>query len=120
MNARKFLESYGRAWETRDAELAASLFTDEATYQEEAFAEPLVGRAAIRAYWQNATSTQKEINFVAGQPVVSGNLLIAEWSCRYTHVSTGKRRELRGVLLAEFAGEKVRAFREYWVRRELP
>ncbi|MFQ5926425.1 MAG: nuclear transport factor 2 family protein, partial [Terriglobia bacterium] len=116
----KFLESYGKAWETRDGELAASLFTEDATYQEEPFGEALVGREAIRAYWQNATSTQREIEFFAGEPVVSGTVVIAEWRCRYRHVASGKRRELRGVLLAEFAGEKVRVFREYWVRRELP
>ncbi|MBI4462263.1 MAG: nuclear transport factor 2 family protein [Acidobacteria bacterium] len=118
MNARKFLDTYAKAWETRDAELAASLFCDHATYHEDPFGEPLVGREAIRTYWQNATSTQKDIDFLVREPVVRGNVLIAEWGCRYTHIPTGKRRDLRGVLIAEFKGERVEAFREYWHRRE--
>ena len=119
MDARNFLELYGKAWERRDADLAASLFADDATYQETPFAEPLLGRDAIRAYWENATCTQQGIDFLVREPIVRGNLLVAEWGCRYTHVPTGQRRELRGVLLAELAGETVHAFREYWHRREL-
>ena len=120
MNVHQFLQAYGRAWERRDAELAASLFTEDATYQEQPFGEPLVGRDAIRTYWKNATATQTEIDFLAREPVSSGKLLIAEWGCRYLHIPTGKRRELRGILLAEFAGDRVRIFREYWHRRETP
>ncbi len=47
-----------RAWENRDAQAAADLFTNNATYQENPFDEPLRGRAAIRAYWADVPRTQ--------------------------------------------------------------
>ncbi len=119
MNAQKFLETYARAWETRDAELVLTLFTEQATYQEDPFDEPIRRRDGIRAYWEGATSQQKDIRVSWGEHVVAGNTLIAEWRACYTHIQSGERRELRGILLAEFEGERVRRFREYWHRRVL-
>ena len=119
MDARKFLETYTRAWETKDAELAASLFTDGAIYQETPFGEPIVGVEAIRAYWTGATAQQKEIDVLMQEPTVVEDTVIAEWGVRYVHIPTGERRELRGILIAEFEGEKVSSFREYWHRRAL-
>ncbi len=119
MDAKKFLQDYARAWETRDADLAASLFTSDAIYQETPFGEPIVGRQAIRAYWENATKNQKDIDVLIKEPHVDGNLVIAEWGTRYAHLSTGARQELRGILLAEFEGELVSSFREYWLHRSL-
>lgn len=117
MNAKKFLETYARAWESRDPDLAASLFTDQALYHEDPFDEPIVGRQGIRTYWQGATAQQKDIDVLVREPHLVGNTVIAEWGARYTHVPSGERRELRGILLAEFEGEQVAAFREYWHRR---
>ena len=39
--AKAFLERYKKAWETRDADLAASLFTRDARYKENPFGEPI-------------------------------------------------------------------------------
>ena len=119
MDAKKFLDSYTRAWETKDAELAASLFTKDAIYQETPFEDPMVGADAIRAYWAGATGQQKEIDVLMREPTVVEGTVIAEWGVRYTHIPSGERRELRGILLAEFEGEKVTSFREYWHRRML-
>jgi uncharacterized protein (TIGR02246 family) len=121
MDAKKFLQTYTRAWETRDAELAASLFAKDAIYQETPFEDPRVGVEAIRAYWQGATAPQKEIDVLMREPTVVENTVIAEWGARYTHAPTGERRELRGILIAEFeeGEEKVTSFREYWHRRTL-
>ena len=119
MDAERFLSTYKRAWESRDADLAASLFTEDAEYWETPFGEPLRGREGVRRYWQAATSTQESIHFTAGKPLTVGSTLIAEWGCTYRHRPSGQRRELAGVLLAEFVGEAARVFREYWHRRVL-
>jgi len=115
--AKKFLAQYKEAWETRDADLAASLFTRDAHYWETPFGEAIVGREAIRAYWQAATDTQDDINFKVGNAFHHKYTLVAEWTCSYRHRRSGERRELAGMMLADFYGEQVRTFREYWVRR---
>jgi hypothetical protein len=57
--------------------------------------------------------------------------LIAEWRVAATHTGllaldeelalepTGRRLELRGVLVAEFEGDRIRQFRQYWNEVEL-
>jgi hypothetical protein len=117
--AKKFLATYREAWETRNAELAANLFTRDAHYWENPFGEPIVGRAAIFAYWKAATDTQNDIHFSVSQFFQARYTLLAEWSCTYTHRPSGERRELAGMLLAEFYGKQVRTFHEYWHRRVL-
>lgn len=117
--AKKFLAAYKEAWETRNPELAASLFTRDAHYWENPFTEPAVGREAICDYWKKATDTQKDIRFSVRNFHLIRYQLVAEWTCRYTHRPSAERRELAGVLLADFYGGQVRSFREYWHRRLL-
>jgi ketosteroid isomerase-like protein len=59
-----------------------------------------------------------------------GDKLIAEWRLAATHTGvlaldelqlepTGQRVELRGVFIAEFEGDRIRRFRQYWNEAEL-
>ena len=118
-DAKKFLEKYKQAWQARDADLAANLFTRDARYQETPFTEPIVGREAIHDYWAEATAAQEDIRFTAKNSIRSGYVLIAEWTCRYRDRSSGQRKELAGMFFADFYGNQVRAFREYWLSRDL-
>jgi hypothetical protein len=45
-----WLEALGRAWETRDPEAAAALFSERAEYYETPFVEPARGREGVRTY----------------------------------------------------------------------
>jgi hypothetical protein len=117
--AKKFLAIYKEAWETRNPEQAANLFTRDAHYWETPFSEPAVGREAICTYWKRATEVQEDIHFTVNSFFIVRYQLVAEWSCSYTHSPTGEHRELAGILLADFYGGQVRTFREYWQRRLL-
>lgn len=114
---KKFLAAYKEAWETRNPELAANLFTRDAHYWENPFGKEIVGRDAICTYWKKATDPQEDIHFSVHNIFHTRYTLIAEWACTYTHHPSGERRELAGVLLADFYGGQVRNFREYWHRR---
>jgi ketosteroid isomerase-like protein len=60
-----------------------------------------------------------------------GDKLIVEWRVTATHTGvlaldedvevepTGRRLELRGVVIAEFEGGRIRSFRQYWNEVEL-
>jgi nuclear transport factor 2 (NTF2) superfamily protein len=114
---KKFLAKYKKAWETRDADLAASLFTRDAHYRQGPFTAPITGREAIHDYWAGATGRQEDIHFNVDAFVHSGYLVAVEWTCAYKDRSTGDRKELAGMFLADFYGEQLRAFREYWHSR---
>ncbi|MFB3916188.1 MAG: nuclear transport factor 2 family protein [Terriglobales bacterium] len=113
----KFLASFKEAWETRNAELAASLFTRDAYYRKDPFDAPIVGREAIHDYWHLATSVQKDVHFTVTNAFRSGYVLVAEWICTYCQRENGHRRELAGMFVADFYGKQVRNFRAYWHSR---
>jgi hypothetical protein len=112
-DAKEFLQKYKKAWETGNADLAASLFTRDARYKENPFGEPIVGRDAIHEYWAGATARQEDIRFAVTNFLQTGYVLIAEWTCTYRDRSSGRPREVAGMFFADFYGNQVRAFREY-------
>ena len=79
MTTTEWLDGYRIAWETRDPDAAAALFTEDASYREEPYAEPFVGRAGVRDYWARVTATQEDIEFRAGTPLTVGDRAAVEW-----------------------------------------
>lgn len=67
----EWLDDYGRAWEERDADAAASLFTEDAVYQWGPFGRRLRGRPVIREALAEATDEQRNIKF--GYEVLSAS-----------------------------------------------
>ncbi len=51
----RWLKKYKVAWESRDPEAAAALFTGNAEYYWTPFEEPKRGRSEIAKAWENAT-----------------------------------------------------------------
>jgi SnoaL-like domain len=110
-----WLARYGQAWESRDAELAAALFSDEASYQETPYDAPLAGRGAIGDYWRRVTADQRDVNFRARPIAVSSQTGIAQWSARFRLESVGAIVELNGVFVLEFdAAGLCTSLREWW------
>jgi len=109
-----WLARYRRAWIERDADAASRLFTDDATYREQPFEAPFVGREAIRDYWARVTASQTSVELRYGQPVVDGNRLAVEWWANL-QTSDGPL-SLAGEFLLLFADDgDCRELREYWV-----
>jgi hypothetical protein len=109
-----WLERYRRAWIERDADAASRLFTEDATYREQPFQAPFVGRAAIRDYWARVTASQTSVELRYGQPIVDGRRLAVEW---WANLQTAEGPvTLAGEFLLRFAdiGE-CRELREYWL-----
>lgn len=113
MDVGSWLEAYRSAWEDRDAEAAATLFDDRATYRANIFEEPFVGREGVREYWTTVTSTQEDVRVLMGRPFVDGPRVAAEfWT---TMRSEGVEITLPGCLLLDFGEDGLcTALREYW------
>ncbi len=54
--------------EEADAEAAASLFTEGATYRSNIFEAPHRGRDGVTAYWKSVTSSQSDVSVAMGRP----------------------------------------------------
>jgi uncharacterized protein (TIGR02246 family) len=122
-DVQRWLNRYGAAWETGDPDAAAALFSDDASYRETPFDEPMVGKAEIRRYWQEgAADAQTDVTFSAQVWAVDGDLAIAGWQARFTRKPSGARVELDGVFRLVFArapdGARCSGLEEWWHRRE--
>ena len=81
----KWLTGYERAWEQRDANAAAELFTPNASYHEMPFEAPKAGQAGIREYWAQVTADQRDIDFKSQVISVTGQTGVAHWSATLRH-----------------------------------
>lgn len=111
-----WLSGYREAWEKRDAERAAQLFTENARYQEMPFEAPKSGRAGIREYWSGVTADQRDVEFRSEPLGVNGNTGIAHWSAKFKQASTGMTVELDGVFVLDFDPKTglCSSLREWW------
>lgn len=110
-SAARWLRVYAHAWERGDPGVAG-LFTADATYRSHPFREPDRGRDGIRAYWQRATATQRDVRVEVGDPLVENDRVVAEWWT--TLVDDNAPGTLPGVLLLDFEGGKCSSLWEYW------
>jgi hypothetical protein len=98
-----WVERYAGAWVDMDAEAAAALFTDDATYRSFIFDEPHVGRDGVRSYWSEVTSTQSDVQVRMGRPIFEGRRAAVEF---WTNMqSDGADVTLVGCLLLIFDDE---------------
>jgi ketosteroid isomerase-like protein len=113
MDVGTWLEEYRKAWEAKDADAAAALFDERATYRSNIFEEPYEGQEGVRRYWSEATRTQEDVRVVMGRPFVDGDRVAAEfWT---TMRNDGADVTLPGCLLLRLGQDgRCLALREYW------
>jgi ketosteroid isomerase-like protein len=113
MEIAEWIERYRQAWESADADAAAGLFTEDATYRSNPFRPPHRGRAAIHAYWISATESQSNVKVTMGRPVVDGRKVVVEW---WTEMDDdGSPVTLPGALILDFNEQGLcTALREYY------
>ncbi|QRN98754.1 nuclear transport factor 2 family protein [Archangium violaceum] len=75
-----WIEAYGKAWETKDADAAVQLFTENAIYEAIPGVndQTFVGRSAIHTYWENITAGQSDVMVQHGEPLMEGNRATVE------------------------------------------
>ena len=110
-----WMESYGKASKKNDPQASAELFARNAKYFETPFDDPMIGRDAIRTYWEIGTQTLKDKESTFEILAVKGNLGIAHWQSKFTDINSGKRLMLDCMFLVEFDNnDRCRVFREWW------
>jgi nuclear transport factor 2 (NTF2) superfamily protein len=113
LNVNGWLEAYKVAWELRDPDAAAALFTPDSSYREEPYAEAFSGRQGVHDYWTRVTATQEDIDFRYGTPIVEGDRAAVEWWV--TMRNGGADMTLAGEFLLRFDRDGLCAeLREYW------
>ncbi len=107
----RWIDAYERAWRTPGTEPLASLFTDDATYSMQPYAEPARGLAAIAALWERERDGHDERFSMTHEFVaVEGDTGVARIEVRYPDRSA----EYRDLWIMRFAGDaRCLAFEEW-------
>jgi hypothetical protein len=120
--ARRWAETWRRAWPSKDVEAITSLYARDAAYRAYAFREPDLGLTGVRRYLSENFAIEDEIECWFGEPVVDGRRAAVEWWG--TWVEGGQRLTLAGTTLLRFGDDGlVVDHRDYWNevdRREPP
>jgi SnoaL-like domain len=110
-----WIASYGRAWEERDADAAAALFTSDAVYRDHPLGPPHLGSDGVRKYWSDVTATQSAVAVRFGAPVASADETRAAVEFWVTMTNGGSDVTLTGILMLLFADDgRCKELREAW------
>ncbi len=120
--ARRWAQTWTRAWPAHDVEAIASLYAEDAVYRALAFREPDLGVAGVRRYLSENFGVEDDVECWFGEPVAAGDRAAVEWWA--TWVEDGQRLTLAGTTLLRFRADgQILDHRDYWneaERRELP
>ncbi len=109
----QWLDAYRQAWLDRDADAAAALFTEDATYAEQPYQAAFAGRQGVREYWARVTATHDHVDVKYGTPITAGHRTAVEWWTTLTN--GGVPITLAGSFMLTFNDEGLcRTLREYW------
>lgn len=112
--ALELINIYGRAWETQDTELVASIFTDDATYNDP-FEPENRGINAIKEYWKyKVVGEQKNIKFNLKNIWMDGDTVIAEWNSRFDDIKRNINIDMTEVAIFAVKNDKFSSLREYY------
>lgn len=110
----KWLDALGQAWQTANADWAASLFDPEVRYQENPFEPPIHGFHAVRQYWTENLVTQHDVRFSGQVLAVDGEVGVVNWKVEFTRMPGGEKVRLDGVSVGRFVDGKPVEWLEWW------
>jgi predicted SnoaL-like aldol condensation-catalyzing enzyme len=111
--ARRWAETWERAWPTLGAEAIVALYADEASYRALAFREPDHGLAGVRRYLAENFGAETEVECRFGEPIAAGDRAAVEWWASW--IEAGRTLTLAGTTVLRFDTDgKVVDHRDYW------
>lgn len=113
-----WLTRLGKAWENRNPDAAASLFTNKFTYHETPFDKPCHSKSAVRKLWSEVPQSQKNIHFRHEIILANKKTCLANFHAKFTRLKTLKRAELDGIFLIKLNSKGLcTLFRQWWVEK---
>ena len=98
--ARRWTDTWSRAWPQRDVDAIVSLYARTAVYRSPAFRQPYSGLDGVRRYLGENLPVEEDIQCWFGAPIVSGDRAAVEWwGCWLEH---GQDLTFAGVSVLRF------------------
>ncbi len=115
---RAWVDGYRAVWESNEPEAIGALFTEDARYLTEPYAEPWRGRQAIVAHWLEAKDAPGQTEFRYEVMALAGDLaFVRGWT---TYLDPPKR-EYSNLWIIRLDGDgRCEAFTEWWMKHRTP
>lgn len=109
---RSWVDGYERAWRSPGTGALAELFTEDATYRQSPYREPVRGLPAIAAMWEAERTGPDEDFRMTSEPVaLDGDTAVVRVEVTYGEPA---RQQYRDLWIIRFAGDgRCRAFEEW-------
>ena len=115
--ARRWAETWQRAWPASDAEAIAALYADETAYRALAFREPDRGLAGVRRYLVENFDAETGVECRFGDPIAADGRAAVEWWASW--IENGRPLTYAGTTVLRFDDDgKVVDQRDYWNEAE--
>lgn len=113
--ARRWAQTWERAWPAKDANAIATLYAEGATYRSHPMRDPEAGGAL--GYTQRQFAVEESVECVFGAPIAAGDRAVVEW---WASLFEDERdTTLAGATVLRFdADGRVLEHVDYWVERE--
>jgi uncharacterized protein (TIGR02246 family) len=98
--ARRWAETWQRAWEELDLDAILTLYAPDATLLSQPFREPHRGLAAVREYVSGAFAEEESPRVWVGDPIVQDDRAAIEWWAAL--IEEGKETTLAGTSVLRF------------------
>lgn len=107
------------AWEERDPAAAAALFSSNANYWDDPFGRPQRGINEIRAYWNDVSTSQRDVHTRYEVLSSCGRTSLVHWTARFTRFPSMQKVRLDGIaeIILDRHGQAL-SFREWWNRQQ--
>jgi steroid delta-isomerase-like uncharacterized protein len=115
------IKQWAEQWSAHDLGRLLPLFTDDVVYEDVTLSAVNRGQAELKAFAEGFLAGFPDVTFELRSSFADGTGGSAEWVMRGTHKgdlpgmpATGKRIEVRGASIFEFAGDRIRRCSDYW------
>jgi steroid delta-isomerase-like uncharacterized protein len=115
------IEEWAELWSAHDMSELLRLFTDDVVYEDVTMGAVNRGHEALRTFGEGFLAGFPDVTFELRSRFADGSSGGAEWVMRGTNTgdspdmpATGKRVEVRGASIFEFAGDRIRRCSDYW------
>lgn len=117
----RIVDTYCRAWRTKDTELILTLFAPDAIYHERPFELPIVGHNGIRSYWDKKVAQEQEnVRTEILNLYIDGQVGIAEWLVEFDDLVDNERKRMREVAILSISDDlKITHLREFWSSQKI-
>jgi len=80
----RWVDAYERVWRTPGADGVTEIFTEDATYLVSPWADPIVGEAALREFWEAERASPDEVFTLTSEVVaIDGDVAVVRAEVAY-------------------------------------